>query len=116
MCLIFTCGEHTFRKEVEGFEGIVCRCYNCGNYAGSVLKSNPWFTFCFIPIVPLSIHGYEDITCRICNFQQPLAHRPDVIALKHGGNGQPGVPLQDHGGAHQGAATGGKPNQGMTYG
>lgn len=48
MCFIFTCGEHTFRKEVEGYEGIVCRCYNCGNYSGHVIKSHPWFTFCFI--------------------------------------------------------------------
>ncbi|ROV99294.1 hypothetical protein VSDG_03969 [Cytospora chrysosperma] len=48
MCLIFTCGEHTFRKQVEGYEGIVCQCHNCGNYAGHVIKSHPWFTFCFI--------------------------------------------------------------------
>lgn len=48
MCLIFTCGEHTFHKEVEGYEGIVCRCDNCGNYSGHVVKQNPWFTFCFI--------------------------------------------------------------------
>lgn len=48
MCLIFTCGEHTFRKEVEGYEGIICRCYNCGNQSGRVIKSHPWFTFCFI--------------------------------------------------------------------
>jgi hypothetical protein len=48
MCIVFTCGEHTFRREVEGYEGLVCRCYNCGNYSGSVVKSHPWFTFCFI--------------------------------------------------------------------
>jgi hypothetical protein len=52
MCIVFTCGEHTFRKEVEGYEGLVCRCYNCGNYSGSVIKSNPWFTFCFIVSAP----------------------------------------------------------------
>ncbi|KAK9779639.1 putative Ribonuclease p complex subunit [Seiridium cardinale] len=48
MCLIFTCGEHTFRKEVEGYEGVVCQCHNCGNWSGRVIKSNPWFTFCFV--------------------------------------------------------------------
>lgn len=48
MCIVFTCGEHTFRKEVEGYNGLVCRCYNCGNYSASVIKSNPWFTFCFV--------------------------------------------------------------------
>lgn len=48
MCLIFTCGEHTFRKNVEGYDGVVCQCRRCGNYSGQVIKSNPWFTFCFI--------------------------------------------------------------------
>lgn len=48
MCLIFTCGEHTFRKQVEGYEGVTCQCHNCGNYSGRVIKSNPWFTFCFV--------------------------------------------------------------------
>jgi hypothetical protein len=61
MCIVFTCGEHTFRKEVEGYNGLVCRCYNCGNYSGSVIKSNPWFTFCFVvsqlPIVRACVHG-----------------------------------------------------------
>ncbi|KAI0467159.1 hypothetical protein F4859DRAFT_495311 [Xylaria cf. heliscus] len=54
MCLIFTCGEHTFRKEVEGYEGLTCQCHNCGNYSAHVIKSNPWFTFCFIVGASLS--------------------------------------------------------------
>jgi len=48
MFFFFTCGEHTFRKDVPGYEGIVCRCYNCGNYSARVIKQNPWFTFCFV--------------------------------------------------------------------
>ena len=48
MCIVFTCGEHTFRKEVEGYEGIICRCVNCGNYSGHVIKTHPWFTLCFV--------------------------------------------------------------------
>jgi len=56
MCIIFTCGEQTFRKDVEGYEGIVCRCYNCGNYSGHVLKSHSWFTFCFIVGFFLSLY------------------------------------------------------------
>ncbi|KAL0474621.1 hypothetical protein QR685DRAFT_16064 [Neurospora intermedia] len=122
MCLIFTCGEHTFRKEVEGYEGLVCRCYNCGNYSGSVIKSHPWFTFCFIPVIPLSIKGYEDISCRICNFQQPLEHRQDVQAMRRGADGNPGVPLQHQppGAPAQGPPQGWgqkapEPNQPMQY-
>ncbi|KAK3337282.1 hypothetical protein B0T19DRAFT_67213 [Cercophora scortea] len=124
MCLIFTCGEHTFRKEVEGYEGIVCRCFNCGNYSANVTKSHPWFTFCFIPVLPLSWHGYEDVSCRICNFQQPLTHRPDVLAMRHGAGGG-GIPLQPQGppppmvsGASPppGGWQGAKPNEPMRYG
>ncbi|KAK4647637.1 Rhodopsin-like protein [Podospora pseudocomata] len=92
MCLIFTCGEHTFRKEVEGYEGIVCRCHNCGNYSASVIKSHPWFTFCFVPVIPLSMKGYEDVSCRVCNYSQPLSHRQDVQQMR-GGGGQ-GIPMQ----------------------
>ncbi|KAI5865869.1 hypothetical protein GGS23DRAFT_554388 [Durotheca rogersii] len=94
MCLIFTCGEHTFRKEVEGYEGLTCQCHNCGNYAGHAVKSNPWFTFCFIPVVPLSFHGYEDVVCSICNFAQPLEHRPDVHAMRRGA-APAGIPMQN---------------------
>jgi hypothetical protein len=50
MCIpiIFTCGEQTFQKDVPGYEGLVCKCWNCGNLSASVIKSHPWFTFCFI--------------------------------------------------------------------
>ncbi|KAK4183215.1 hypothetical protein QBC35DRAFT_120903 [Podospora australis] len=114
MCLIFTCGEHTFRKEVEGYEGIVCRCYNCGNHSASVVKSHPWFTFCFIPIIPLSMKGYEDVSCRICHYQQPLAHRPDVQQMRGGGGGG-GIPLQHQPGPNQGWGGPPPPNGPMQY-
>lgn len=39
---------------MEGYEGVVCQCHNCGNYSGHVIKSNPWFTFCFIVRRPLT--------------------------------------------------------------
>ncbi|KAJ4308274.1 hypothetical protein N0V84_012195 [Fusarium piperis] len=85
MFFFFVCGEHTFRKEVSGYEGMVCQCHHCGNMAAHVTKSNPWFTFCWIPVVPLSISGYTDVACRICNFHQPLQNRPDVKAMANGG-------------------------------
>jgi len=109
MCFIFTFGEHTFRKEVEGYEGIVCRCYNCGNYSGHVIKSHPWFTFCFVPVIPLSMKGYQDVVCHICNFAQPLENRQDVIAMRHGGGG--GMPLQQQQGGPPPGGGGPPPNQ-----
>jgi hypothetical protein len=59
-----------------------------GNYSARVIKRNPWFTFCFIPVLPLSFHGYEDVICSICNFAQPLQNRQDVIAQMNGGGMQ----------------------------
>jgi hypothetical protein len=47
------------------------------------------------PVIPLSMHGYEDVTCSICNFAQPLEHRQDVQQMR-GGGGQ-GVLLQPQG-------------------
>lgn len=66
MCLIFTCGEHTFRKEVEGYEGVICQCHNCGNYSGRVIKSNPWFTFCFIVGLPSPLFLVTVVSCFDC--------------------------------------------------
>lgn len=59
MFFFFVCGEHTFRKEVKGYEGKVFQCHHCGNMAASVTKSNPWFTFCWIVFKfrPLSATG-----------------------------------------------------------
>jgi hypothetical protein len=48
MCFVFTCGETSFKHALEGYEGIMCRCHNCGNYSAKVIKSKPWFTFCFV--------------------------------------------------------------------
>lgn len=44
----FVCGEHTFRSEVKGYEGVICQCHNCGNMSARVIKSRPFFTFCFV--------------------------------------------------------------------
>jgi hypothetical protein len=92
-----------------------------GNYAARVIKRNPWFTFCFVPVIPLSTHGYEDVVCSICNFAQPLQNRPDVVAMMNSGGG--GMPLQNQpppGGGPPpgwgGGPPGPKPQQNMQYG
>lgn len=48
MFFFFLCGEHTFRSEVEGYEGIMTQCHHCGNMSARVLKSRPFFTLCFV--------------------------------------------------------------------
>ncbi|TVY80376.1 hypothetical protein LSUE1_G005034 [Lachnellula suecica] len=121
MCFIFTCGETEFSKQLKDYEGVLCQCHNCGNYSARVIKRNPWFTFCFIPVLPLSIHGYEDVVCSICNFAQPLQNRQDVMAQMNGGGGGGGVPLQHQPPPGQGPPPGWgggapKPQQNMQYG
>jgi hypothetical protein len=37
------------------------------------------------PALPLSVKGYKDVVCHICNFAQPLENRPDVMGMAHGG-------------------------------
>ncbi|RAL68210.1 hypothetical protein DID88_008914 [Monilinia fructigena] len=81
-----------FSSQLQGYENVLCQCHNCGNYSARVIKRHPWFTFCFIPVLPLSFHAYEDIVCSICNFAQPLQNRQDVQSQINGG-GQ--VPLQN---------------------
>jgi hypothetical protein len=70
------------------------------------------------PVIPLSIKGHEDVSCRICNFAQPLEHRPDVQELR-GQSGQ-GMPMQSpppgDGNAQGWGGQGPKPNGPMTYG
>ncbi|KAI6783135.1 uncharacterized protein J7T54_000637 [Emericellopsis cladophorae] len=87
MFFFFTCGEKTIRSKLPGYEGVVCQCHNCGNMSGRVLKRRPFFTFCFVPIIPFTISGYKDISCHICNYNQPLEQRPDVQAMANGGAG-----------------------------
>lgn len=48
MFFFFLCGEHTFRSDVEGYEGITTQCHHCGNMSARVLKSRPFFTVCFV--------------------------------------------------------------------
>ncbi|KFH46407.1 hypothetical protein ACRE_027190 [Hapsidospora chrysogenum ATCC 11550] len=114
MFFFFVCGEKTIRSELAGYEGVVCQCHHCGNMSGRVLKRRPFFTFCFIPIIPFTISGYKDISCHICNFNQPLEQRPDVQAMANGGQG----PVQGQGQPppQQGYAPQGYPQQGHPQG
>lgn len=59
----FVCGEYTFRSEVKGYEGVICQCHNCGNMSARVIKSRPFFTFCFVVSVS---------TCRLRYEKPPL--------------------------------------------
>ncbi|OAA73550.1 hypothetical protein ISF_00451 [Cordyceps fumosorosea ARSEF 2679] len=87
MAFFFVCGQQTFRSEVKGYEGLITQCHHCGNMGARVQKERPFFTICYIPVIPFTISGYQDVVCGICNFHQPLEKRPDVMAMANGGGG-----------------------------
>ncbi|KAM3510034.1 hypothetical protein MY10362_000278 [Beauveria mimosiformis] len=112
MAFFFVCGQQTFRSEVKGYEGIVTQCHHCGNHGARVQKERPFFTICYIPVIPFTIKGYQDVVCGICNFHQPLEKRPDVMAMANGGQGPP---QQQHGQKPQGNYQQGPPQQQGQY-
>lgn len=103
MAFFLVCGQQTFRSEVKGYEGIVTQCHHCGNMGARVQKERPFFTICYIPVIPFTISGYQDVVCGICNFHQPLDKRPDVMAMANDGGGGGGPQSQQqHGQKPQG--------------
>jgi hypothetical protein len=42
-----------FTSPLKGYEGVTAQCHNCGNWSAHPIQSWDWFTFCFVPIIPL---------------------------------------------------------------
>ena len=82
MFFLFTCGSHSksplpprgqkpepgtkltcvflspltaFQSRLKGAEHLTVQCQNCGNLSGHVYRRWQWFTFCFVPVIPLSV-------------------------------------------------------------
>jgi ribosomal protein S27E len=114
MCLFFVFGEQKYRRSLAGYDNLRVRCYNCGNWNAHVIKTHPFITLCWIPVIPLSFKGEVDVHCNTCGWDQAIEQRQDVQAQRgSGGQGQaqapvpgqgpvPGqdVPLQDQGQGH----------------
>ncbi|KIW18842.1 hypothetical protein PV08_03131 [Exophiala spinifera] len=77
MAFFFVVGTKDFTKPLKGYEGITAQCQNCGNWSAHPIQSWDWFTFCFVPVIPLG-SKHQDIACSICRFRQDLRNRPDV--------------------------------------
>ncbi|KAL2054210.1 hypothetical protein ABVK25_005351 [Lepraria finkii] len=101
MAFCITFGTHEFTNQLEGYEGVTAQCHNCGNWSAHCITRWPWFTVCFLPVVPLATHKYKEVACPICHFMQDLSNRPDVQsqhpgagAMMVGGGGPPppGIP------------------------
>jgi len=85
MAFCITVGTHDFMGRLEGYENVTAQCHNCGNWSAQIVTEWPFFTVCFIPLVPLAFHKYKLVACPVCNFKQDLSIRPDVLSQGPGG-------------------------------
>jgi len=68
MCLLFTCGSQDFSAKLQGYETLRVVCPHCHNASVVPIKRRTFFTFCFIPIVPIA--WGEELRCTICQYHQ----------------------------------------------
>ncbi|KAL4785330.1 hypothetical protein BJX76DRAFT_184142 [Aspergillus varians] len=78
MAICITFGTHEFTSMLEGYENVRAYCYNCQHWNGRCITRWPFFTVCFIPVIPLAMHKYKEVTCYTCRFTQDLRDRPDI--------------------------------------
>ncbi|BDD54616.1 hypothetical protein MPDQ_003099 [Monascus purpureus] len=78
MAICITFGLEEFTSQLQGYENVVAYCYNCHNWNAHCVTRWPWFTVCFIPVIPLSFHKYREVTCYTCRATQDLRDRPDI--------------------------------------
>ncbi|KAB8233686.1 hypothetical protein BDV23DRAFT_3197 [Aspergillus alliaceus] len=72
MAICITFGTHEFTSMLEGYENVRAYCYNCQHWNGHCVTRWPWFTVCFIPMIPLATHKYKEVICHTCRFTQDL--------------------------------------------
>lgn len=48
-----------FQSRLKGAEHLTVQCQNCGNLSGHAYKRWQWFTFCFVPVIPLSVKPWH---------------------------------------------------------
>ncbi|KAI9374825.1 hypothetical protein BJX61DRAFT_245290 [Aspergillus egyptiacus] len=78
MAICITFGTHEFTSMLQGYENVRAYCYNCQHWNGRCITRWPFFTICFIPVIPLAMHKYKEVTCYTCRFTQDLRDRPDI--------------------------------------
>ncbi|KAJ5920223.1 Dynein light chain type 1/2 [Penicillium verrucosum] len=78
MAFCITFGTHEFSSQLEGYEHVRAYCYNCQHWNGHCVTRWPFFTICFIPLIPLAMHKYKEVQCYTCRYTQDLRDRPDI--------------------------------------
>ncbi|KAE8351154.1 hypothetical protein BDV28DRAFT_137683 [Aspergillus coremiiformis] len=116
MAICITFGTHEFTSMLQGYENVRAYCYNCQHWNGHCLTRWPWFTVCFIPMIPLAIHKYKEVTCYTCRFTQDLRDRPDITPETRPPPGVPAGPAPPpqayYYGPPQASGAGGQPQPG----
>ncbi|KAF4768308.1 hypothetical protein HAV15_002690 [Penicillium sp. str.  len=84
MAFCITFGTHEFSSQLEGYEHVRAYCYNCQHWNGHCITRWPFFTICFIPLIPLAMHKYKEVQCYTCRYTQDLRDRPDITPDTHG--------------------------------
>ncbi|OGM42957.1 rhodopsin family protein [Aspergillus bombycis] len=126
MAICITFGTHEFTSMLQGYENVRAYCYNCQHYNGHCITRWPWFTVCFIPMIPLATHKYKEVTCYTCRFTQDLRDRPDITPETRPPIGAPagpapppqaywGPPPQASGGGGYPQPQAGAPPQNLQY-
>jgi hypothetical protein len=89
MAFCFVVGTNDFTSPLKGYEGTTAQCHNCGNWSAHPISSWDWFTFCWIPIIPLgskhqdvgspALSGNTLLTrITACMLHMPLSSRHEV--------------------------------------
>jgi len=68
MFFFFVCGTQDFSSSLKGYENVLVVCPRCHNNAVSARKRRVFFTFCFVPLVPVSWR--KELRCGICGYAQ----------------------------------------------
>ncbi|KAF8448192.1 hypothetical protein BGX38DRAFT_1093311 [Terfezia claveryi] len=68
MFFFFVCGTQDFSSNLKGYENLRVVCPRCHNNAVIPRKRREFFTFCFIPLIPIS--WGEELRCTICGYHQ----------------------------------------------
>ncbi|KAJ6264552.1 hypothetical protein Dda_0699 [Drechslerella dactyloides] len=102
MAFIFVCGTQDFSSRLKGYENLRVNCQNCHNNSVIAIKRRNFFTFCYIPIIPLSWN--EELNCTICNARSKistaqlhqLANEAPMHNMGGGGGGHMHHPAQGY--------------------
>ncbi|KAI5843886.1 hypothetical protein DFP73DRAFT_478673 [Morchella snyderi] len=80
MFFFFTCGTQDFSSSLKGYEHIRAKCPRCHNPSVVAIKKRDFFTFCFIPVVPI---GWgEELRCSICPYRQ-ATNKEQLMQMQH---------------------------------